>query len=61
MTGRLLLRRPLEDDGADALTMLQGDGTHVTWHAVDRSSNRLVANCSVFAIDRDHSTTCMDA
>jgi RimJ/RimL family protein N-acetyltransferase len=32
------------------------DGTHVTWHAVDRSSGRLVANCSVFEIDRQHST-----
>jgi RimJ/RimL family protein N-acetyltransferase len=30
-------------------------GMHATWHAVDRSTGRLVANCSVFAIDRDHS------
>ena len=85
MTGRLLLRRPTEDDAADALAMLQdpevvrwnpapavidvetasawcvrgadwSDGTHATWHAVDRSSNRLVANCSIFAIDRDNAT-----
>ena len=85
MTGRLLLRRPLEDDAVDALTMLQdpdvvrwnpapavidaetarawcvrgadwSDGTHATWHAVDRSSHRLVANCSIFAIDREHAT-----
>jgi RimJ/RimL family protein N-acetyltransferase len=32
------------------------DGTHATWHAVDRSTGRLVANCSIFAIDRDHAT-----
>lgn len=32
------------------------DRTHATWHAVDRSSGRLVANCSVFAIDHEHST-----
>ena len=30
------------------------EGTHATWHAVDRSTHRLVATCSVFAIDRDH-------
>jgi len=80
-----LLRPPLEEDAADALTMLQdpdvvrwnpaptvvdaeaarawcargadwGDGTHATWHAVDRSTSRLVANCSIFAIDREHAT-----
>jgi RimJ/RimL family protein N-acetyltransferase len=85
MSSRLLLRRPAQDDAADALTMLQdpavvqwnpapavvdvetalawcargadwSDGTHATWHAVDRSSNRLVANCSIFAIDRDQAT-----
>jgi RimJ/RimL family protein N-acetyltransferase len=84
-TGRLLLRRPTEDDAEDALAMLLdpdvvlwnpapavvdvetarawcargadwGDGTHATWHAVDRSTHRLAANCSVFAIDRDHAT-----
>lgn len=32
------------------------DGTHATWHAVDRSTHRLVANCSIFAVDRDHAT-----
>jgi len=32
------------------------EGTHATWHAVDRSTHRLVATCSVFAIDRDHAT-----
>ena len=32
------------------------DGTHATWHAVDRSSLRLVANCSIFAIDREEAT-----
>ena len=31
-------------------------GMHVTWHAVDRSSGRLVANCSVFEIDREQLT-----
>src|ERR1700683_2096694 len=31
-------------------------GTHVTWHAVDRSSGRLAANCSVFEIGRGHLT-----
>jgi RimJ/RimL family protein N-acetyltransferase len=85
MTGRLLLRRPLDDDAVDALAMLQdpdvvrwnpapavvdvetarawcargsewSDGTHATWHAVDRLTGRLVANCSVFAIDRDQLT-----
>ena len=85
LTGRLLLRRPREEDAADALAMLRdpevvrwnpapavvdvetarawcargadwSDGTHATWHAVDRSTRRLVANCSVFAIDRDHAT-----
>jgi len=85
MTSRLLLRRPLEEDAADALAMLRdpevvrwnpapavvdvetarawcargadwSDGTHATWQAVDRSTRRLVANCSVFAIDRDHAT-----
>lgn len=85
LTGRLLLRRPAEDDAADALAMLQdpevvrwnpapavvdvqsarawcargadwSDGTHATWHAVDRSTGRLVANCAIFAIDHDHAT-----
>jgi Acetyltransferase (GNAT) domain len=32
------------------------DGTHATWHAVDRLTHRLVASCSIFAIDRDHAT-----
>ncbi len=32
------------------------DGTHATWHAVDRSTQQLAANCSIFAIDRDHAT-----
>jgi len=83
MTGRLLLRRPRDEDAADALAMLRdpevvrwnpvpavvdietarawcargadwSDGTHATWHAVDWSTHRLVANCSIFAIDRDH-------
>jgi len=31
-------------------------GTHATWHAADRSTNRLVANCSIFEIDREHAT-----
>jgi len=85
LTGRLLLRRPREEDAADALAMLQdpevvrwnpapgvvdietarawcargadwSEGTHATWHAIDRSTHRLVANCSVFAIDLDHAT-----
>jgi RimJ/RimL family protein N-acetyltransferase len=29
------------------------DGTHSTWHAVDRSTGRLVANCSLFAVDSE--------
>jgi RimJ/RimL family protein N-acetyltransferase len=32
------------------------DGTHTTWNAVEGSTGRLVANCSIFAIDRDHAT-----
>jgi RimJ/RimL family protein N-acetyltransferase len=85
LTGRLLLRRPQEEDAAEALAMLAdpevvrwnpapgvidirtarawcargadwSDGTHATWHAVDRSTGRLAANCSVFAIDREHAT-----
>jgi RimJ/RimL family protein N-acetyltransferase len=32
------------------------DGTHATWHAVDRLTGQLAANCSIFAIDREHST-----
>jgi RimJ/RimL family protein N-acetyltransferase len=32
------------------------DGTHATWNAIDRSTRRLVANCSVFTIDRQHGT-----
>jgi RimJ/RimL family protein N-acetyltransferase len=85
MTSRFLLRRPLEDDAAEALTMLHdpdvlrwnpapavvdietarawcvrgadwSDGTHATWHAVDRWTNRLAANCTTFAIDRDQAT-----
>jgi RimJ/RimL family protein N-acetyltransferase len=85
ITGQLLLRRPMADDAADALAMLQdsdvvrwnpaasvvdvetarawcargadwSDGAHATWHAIDRSTGRLVANCSIFAIDRDHAT-----
>src|SRR5215471_3134591 len=85
MTSRLLLRRPLEDDAADALLMLRdpevvrwkpapavvdietarawcargadwSGGTHATWHAVDRSTGRLVANCTIFGIDRDQAT-----
>jgi RimJ/RimL family protein N-acetyltransferase len=85
MTGRLLLRRPMQDDAVDALAMLQDpevmlwypartvtdvetardwcargadwtEGTHATWHAVDRSTGRLAANCSIFAIDRDFAT-----
>lgn len=85
MTSRFLLRKPLDQDAADALAMLQDpdvrrwnpapdvvdvqtarawcargadwtDGSHATWHAVDRLTHRLVANCSIFAIDRDHAT-----
>jgi len=85
ITGRLLLRLPVEADAADALAMLRdpdvvrwnpapdvvdietarawcargadwGDGTHASWHAVDRSTRRLVANCSIFAIDNEHAT-----
>jgi len=85
ITGRLLLRRPVADDAADALLMLQDPevvrwnpapavadietarawcargadwtgGTHATWHAVERSTGRLVANCTIFGIDRDQAT-----
>jgi RimJ/RimL family protein N-acetyltransferase len=31
-------------------------GNHATWHAIDVSSGRLAANCSIFAIDRDQQT-----
>jgi RimJ/RimL family protein N-acetyltransferase len=32
------------------------DGTHATWHAADLVTGRLVANCSIFAIDPEHAT-----
>jgi RimJ/RimL family protein N-acetyltransferase len=32
------------------------DGTHATWHAADCVTGRLVANCSIFAIDHQHAT-----
>jgi RimJ/RimL family protein N-acetyltransferase len=35
-------------DGAD-----WSDGTHATWHALDRRSLRMVGNVSLFAIDTD--------
>ena len=35
-------------DGAD-----WSDGSHATWHAVDRQTGRMVGNASVFAFDRD--------
>jgi len=35
-------------DGAD-----WSEGTHATWHAVDRGSLRMVGNVSLFAIDAD--------
>lgn len=35
-------------DGAD-----WSDGTHATWHAVDRETGRMVGNTSLFAIDAD--------
>jgi RimJ/RimL family protein N-acetyltransferase len=35
-------------DGAD-----WSDGTHATWHAVDRVTSRMVGNVSLFAIDTD--------
>jgi RimJ/RimL family protein N-acetyltransferase len=35
-------------DGAD-----WSDGTHATWHAIDRTTSRMVGNVSLFAIDRD--------
>ena len=35
-------------DGAD-----WSDGTHATWHAVDRRTGRMVGNVSLFAIDTD--------
>jgi RimJ/RimL family protein N-acetyltransferase len=35
-------------DGAD-----WSDGTHATWHAVDRRTGRMVGNVSLFAIDAD--------
>ncbi|MGC4112923.1 MAG: GNAT family N-acetyltransferase [Nocardioides sp.] len=35
-------------DGAD-----WSDGSHATWHAVDRSTLRMVGNVSLFAIDTD--------
>src|SRR6476469_2282612 len=35
-------------DGAD-----WSDGTHATWHAVDRRIGRMVGNASLFALDHD--------
>jgi len=35
-------------DGAD-----WSDGTHATWHAVDRETGRMVGNVSLFAFDAD--------
>ena len=35
-------------DGAD-----WSDGTHATWHAIDRRTGRMVGNTSLFAIDTD--------
>ena len=35
-------------DGAD-----WSDGTHATWHAVDRATGRMVGNVSLFAIDSE--------
>jgi RimJ/RimL family protein N-acetyltransferase len=35
-------------DGAD-----WSDGTHATWHAIDRTTSRMVGNVSLFAIDQD--------
>ena len=35
-------------DGAD-----WSDGTHATWHAVDRRTGRMVGNVSLFAIETD--------
>jgi RimJ/RimL family protein N-acetyltransferase len=35
-------------DGAD-----WSDGTHATWHAVDRRTGRMVGNASLFALDHD--------
>ncbi len=32
------------------------DGRHATWHAIDRTSGRLLANCSLYAIDADDAT-----
>jgi RimJ/RimL family protein N-acetyltransferase len=29
------------------------DGTHATWHAVDKATSRMVGNVSLFAIDSD--------
>jgi RimJ/RimL family protein N-acetyltransferase len=31
-------------------------GDHATWHAVDPATDELIANVSVFAVDRDHRT-----
>lgn len=36
-------------DGAD-----WSDGTHATWHAVDRRTGRMVGNASLFSFDTDH-------
>lgn len=32
------------------------NGTHATWHAVDRDSGRFAANVSMFAFDAEHGT-----
>jgi len=36
-------------DGAD-----WSDGSHATWHAIDRNTLRMVGNVSLFAIETDH-------
>lgn len=81
----LVLRRPVDEDAADALALCTdpevalwnavpdvvdletarawcrrgadwSDGRHATWHAADGITGRLLANCSLYAIDLDDRT-----
>jgi RimJ/RimL family protein N-acetyltransferase len=81
----LVLRRPADEDAADALALCSdpevalwnavpdvvdletalawcrrgadwSDGRHATWHAADGVTGRLLANCSLYAVDLDDRT-----
>ena len=81
----MVLRRPADEDAADALLLCTdpdvalwnavpdvvdletalawcrrgadwSDGRHATWHAADGATGRLLANCSLYAIDHEDRT-----